>query len=252
MFRDDHLEYKNGTLQVKMQEIPGAAVKNNISQKPKRTTKFDFSGTNYETCTLGHVACMEIMLEEDPELIENICQQARDIVGVHKLVRDDHDSNEKYATLQTDPEFLARALLFENLKRKKGNGKDEVIAGNGNEGNNFNSSNHGYKVIYNDKDTLQVGDEDNCSDNSRNHHSDEDMGNAGKDDINTNAANSDTDASDIYVSEMPPVDASDSEVDLDSNAADATGTGSDLDSDSSSEVDPDSNADSPNGDEHDE
>jgi hypothetical protein len=128
MFRDDQLEYKNGTLQLKTPEIPGVTVKNDKKSqkpKPKRTTKFDFSGTNYETCTLGHVACLEVMLEEDPELIEDICKQARDIAGVRtgKPPRD-CDTNDKYATLQTDPEFLARALLFKNLKGKKSNRKD--------------------------------------------------------------------------------------------------------------------------------
>jgi hypothetical protein len=130
MFRDDRLEYKNGTLQVKMPEIPGVSTVNDKndkkSSKPKskRTTKFDFSGTNYETCTLGHVSCLETMLEEDPELLENICKQAREIAGVRKLSRD-HASgnNDKYATLQTDPEFLARASLFKNLKGKKSNGR---------------------------------------------------------------------------------------------------------------------------------
>lgn len=128
MFRDDRLEYKNGTLQVKMPEIPGVSTVNDKndkkSSKPKskRTTKFDFSGTNYETCTLGHMSCLETVLEEDPELIENICKQAREIAGVRKLSRD-HASgnNDKYATLQTDPEFLARASLFKNLKGKKSN-----------------------------------------------------------------------------------------------------------------------------------
>ena len=138
MFRDDHLEYKNGTLQFKMPEmIPtGAAIRNDKKQnlKPKRSTKFDFSGTNYETCTLRHVACLEAMLEDDPELIENICKQAREFVGpgVRKPSCDDHDTgSSKYATLKADPEFLARALLFK--KAKKSNGRDEVI--NGNDGN---------------------------------------------------------------------------------------------------------------------
>jgi hypothetical protein len=136
MFRDDRLEYKNGTLQVKMLEIPtGAAVRNDKKQKPKRSTKFDFSGTNYETCTLGHVACLEAMLEDDAELIENICEQAREFSGpgVRKSACDDHDTgSSKYATLKADPEFLARALLFK--KGKKSNGKDEAI--NGNDGSN--------------------------------------------------------------------------------------------------------------------
>jgi hypothetical protein len=128
MFRDDRLEYKNGTLQLKMPEIPGARVstadsKKDKKPKSKRTTKFDFSGTNYETCTLGHMSCLEAMLEEAPELIEDICKQARDIGGVRKQLRGDHDNNDKYATLQTDPEFLARASLFKNLKGKKRNGK---------------------------------------------------------------------------------------------------------------------------------
>ena len=109
MFRDDRLEYKNGSLQVKMPDIPRVTIKNNKSQKPKQSTKFDFSGTNYETCTLGHVACLEAMLEEDPELIENICKLAKENVGVRKPCGgDDRDSNNlKYTTLQADPKFLA-------------------------------------------------------------------------------------------------------------------------------------------------
>jgi hypothetical protein len=134
MFRDDRLEYKNGTLQVKTLTIPKNIVKNDkIPQKPKRTTKFDFSGTNYETCTLGHVACLEAMFDENPELIENICKQAKEIAGLRKACDDrddDSNSNSKYALLKADPEFLARALLFR--KGKKSNGRDEVI--NGNEG----------------------------------------------------------------------------------------------------------------------
>ena len=123
MFRDDRLEYKNCTLQVKMPDIPVARVNKNNS-KPKssrRTTKYDFSGTNYETCTLGHVSCLETLLEMDPDLIENICKQARELAGVRKLSRD-HDNMDKYTALQTDPEFLARASLFKNLKGKKNKG----------------------------------------------------------------------------------------------------------------------------------
>jgi hypothetical protein len=134
MFRDDRLEYKNGTLQVKMPEIPGVSTKND-KQKPKRTTKFDFSGTNYQTCTFGHLACLEAMFEDDPKSIENICERAREIAGVRKPC-DDRDSNNKYATMQADPEFLARALLFKKVK--KSNGGAEVI--NGNDGNLNNSN----------------------------------------------------------------------------------------------------------------
>jgi hypothetical protein len=107
LFCDDRLEYKNGALQVKMPEIIGVTVKND--KKPKRTTKFDFSGTNYETCTLGHVACLEAMLKDDPELVEKICKQAREFAGVRKP-HDDHASDDKYAMLQADPEFLACTL----------------------------------------------------------------------------------------------------------------------------------------------
>ena len=117
MFRDDRLEYKNGTLQLKMPEIPGPTTSDN--KKPRRSTKFDFSGTNYENCTLGHVSCLEAMLEEDQDLIKTICQQAREIAGIRKPV----PSREgKYSSLQTDPEFVARALLFK--KGKKSNRRD--------------------------------------------------------------------------------------------------------------------------------
>lgn len=121
MFRDDRLEYKDSTLQLK-QDILGANLKNDgktLKPKSKRTTKFDFSGTNYETCTRGHMASLETMFEEVPEVIKDICKQARELASVRKPSRDDRylDNNEsKYATLQTDPEFLARASLFKNLK----------------------------------------------------------------------------------------------------------------------------------------
>jgi len=132
MFRDDRLEYKNCMLQVKMAENPGVATVNN-DKKPKRTTKFDFSGTNYETCTLGHVACLEAMLEEDPELVEDICKQAKEITDVRKPLAHNHD-NDKYAMLQSDPDFLARASLF---KKRKDNGKDTTRMENEeSEGNN--------------------------------------------------------------------------------------------------------------------
>lgn len=115
MFRDDCLDYKKGMLQVRMPEIPKGG-----TQKPRRTTKFDFSGTNYETCTLGHIACLEAMAEEDSELIEEICKQAREVAGIRKpLAPLAPRENDKYSTLQTNPEFLARALLFK--KRKKNN-----------------------------------------------------------------------------------------------------------------------------------
>src|ERR1700678_3693652 len=118
MFRDDRLEYKRGTLQVKMPEIPGARAQDN-EKKPRQTTKFDFSGTNYETCTLGHVACLEAIIAEDSETIDEICKQSRELAsGVRKPLapRAEHD---KYSALQADPEFLAHALLFKNLKGKK-------------------------------------------------------------------------------------------------------------------------------------
>jgi hypothetical protein len=142
MFRDDRLEYKDGTLQLK-QDILGANLKNDkktLKPKSKRTTKFDFSGTNYETCTRGHVACLETMVEEVPEMIEDICKQARDLASIRKSSRDDRylDNNEsKYATLQTDPEFLARASLFKNLKGKKSNGRARATLED-NEGNDSN------------------------------------------------------------------------------------------------------------------
>jgi hypothetical protein len=119
MFRDDRLEFKNGTLQLKMLEDPWPTSSRD-TKKPRRSTKFDFSGTNYETCTLGHVSCLEAMLEEDPDLIETICQQAKEIAAIRKPApSESHD--DKYSTLQTDPEFAARALLFKKGFGKKSN-----------------------------------------------------------------------------------------------------------------------------------
>src|ERR1700678_66845 len=231
MFRDDRLEYnvKNRTLQVKMPEIPTArpaTVKNDRkSQKPKlrRTTKFNFSGTNYETCTLGHVACLEAMLEEDPELIEDICRQARDIADVRKLLRD-HDNN-KFAALQSNPDFLARASLFKKgFKKEKKTNRMEAshkdadnhdFDGKELEGNKHNYHNHGYKNIYGDKETVDdkfeadQADQVNCQD--ENHHGNEDIGDEDVDNsLNANYASD----LDIYVSSPN----GDSEVDLDGNS----------------------------------
>ena len=88
-----------------MPEIPGLT---NDKKKPRRSTKFDFSGTNYESCTLGHVACLENMLEEEPDSIRTICDQAREI-GSRKLAAPSLADDDKYASLKTDPEFMARA-----------------------------------------------------------------------------------------------------------------------------------------------
>ena len=126
MFRDDRLEYKNGTLHIKAPEISGvnAKGKERKTQKPKRTTKFDFSGTNYETCTQGHVACLEVMLKYDTKLVEEICKQAREIAPGIRTGKPlaSHEHHDKYSLLQSDPEFLARASLFKNLMGKKNNG----------------------------------------------------------------------------------------------------------------------------------
>ena len=147
MFRDNCLEYKNGTLQVKMPEISGVTNEKSQKPKPRRSTKYDFSGNNYETCTLGHVACLEAMLEDDLELIEDICKQAKDLAGVRKPLHD-HDNSGKYATLQTDPEFLARAMLFK--KGKKSNRRNathednEESKGNDDDGSHGNGHHHDF------------------------------------------------------------------------------------------------------------
>lgn len=62
------------------------------------------------------------MIEHDPDLVQDICRKAKDIVGHQKLGWDDQDgSNDNYAVLQADPDFLAHALLFKNMKEKKDN-----------------------------------------------------------------------------------------------------------------------------------
>jgi hypothetical protein len=172
MFRDDRLEYKNGTLQLKLPEIPGPS---NDKKKPRRTTKFDFSGTNYEVCTIAHVACLETMLEEAPELIETICRQAKEIAGVRKpagpslaLACDD-----KYTSLQADPEFAARASLFKKGKIRKS--KDVTHKANedfkGDDNEDFNGDNNedfkgdDNEDFYcdNDRDNLNEGNSDQGS-----------------------------------------------------------------------------------------
>ena len=154
----------------------GPTVRNDKNQKPKRSTKFDFSGTNYETCTLGHMACLEAMFEDDPELIEKICKQAREFVGPGVRKPCDEGDNNKYATLKADPEFLARTLLFK--KGKKSNRRDEVINGNDGHGNNSYYNNHSYNDIqYNVKGTpnLRLEEENNYDNSLKTHNSDEDI-----------------------------------------------------------------------------
>jgi hypothetical protein len=99
MYRNDHLEYKNGSLSAKTMEVKvtestpeanadddaedtkgGAKVK-----KRKRLAKFDFSGTNYEACTMGYLAGIETEFADDPDFYTKICSKAREASSARNL-----------------------------------------------------------------------------------------------------------------------------------------------------------------------
>ena len=173
MFQDNHLEYKMGTLTIKNQ-TPDAS--KNI--KPKQTTKLDFSDGNYEKCTLGHSASMNVA-KENPKLYERICEKVKEVVLQKSANDTDTDDNDNCISFKADPEYLACALLFSKKKicsngddSGSGNDSDDSNGtGNGNNSNNSND-NHGTSNANNDNSNATSNANGNGNDDGNNNGSD--------------------------------------------------------------------------------
>ena len=87
------------------------ALDGKMMQKQKHSTKFDFSGTNYEIQTLGYLAGIEEECKLDPNLIKKICKKAKKANGAQKPAGGDHEVKDKFASIWSDPAFLARTSL---------------------------------------------------------------------------------------------------------------------------------------------
>jgi hypothetical protein len=117
MFRDGHLEYKNGILSVrKTQTAGGTEEDGKNTQKQKRLAKFDFSGTNYLSCTLGYIAGIEAEYKEDQDFFKRIRMQVNEVAGVRRSPH--NDDQDKFVKLRSDPQFLARTALGHNKGKK--------------------------------------------------------------------------------------------------------------------------------------
>lgn len=144
MYRDDRLEYKKGSLSVKKTET---AVNTEEDGKPiqklKRSTKFDFSGTNYEIETFGYLAGIEQEYELDPNLFKRICENAKKASGARKPAGGDREIEDKFASIRSDPAFLARTSLRAKISGRaifktentpvKSSREDEFKVGDGGE-----------------------------------------------------------------------------------------------------------------------
>jgi hypothetical protein len=110
MYRDDRLEFNKGSLLVKKTETSVDTGKDGKTmQKQRRSTKFDFSGTNYEVQTLGYLAGIEDEHQADPSLFMKICDKAKQASGARKPAGEVVD--DKFASMRLDPAFLSRASL---------------------------------------------------------------------------------------------------------------------------------------------
>lgn len=78
-------------------------------RKPRRSTKFDFSGTNYEVQTMGYLSGLEDEHREDPNLFTKICNKAKQASSAQKPAGEVVE--DKFATIRSNPAFLARASL---------------------------------------------------------------------------------------------------------------------------------------------
>lgn len=117
MFRDGRLEYKNGILSIrKTQTAKGAGGDGGDTRGQKRSAKFDFSGNNYLSCTLGYIAGIEVEYKEDRDFFKRIRTQVNEVAGVRRSPHD--DDQDKFAKLRSDPQFLARAALGRNKGKK--------------------------------------------------------------------------------------------------------------------------------------
>ena len=109
MYRDDRLEFNKGSLTIKKTETAVDTGKDGkIMQKQRRSTKFDFSGTNYEVQTCGYLAGIKVEHETDPNIFTKICNKAKKASGARKPVEVVED---KFASMRSDPAFLARARI---------------------------------------------------------------------------------------------------------------------------------------------
>ena len=112
MHRDDRFEFKKGSLFVKKTETAADTGEDGkTTQKQKRSTKFDFSGTNYEIQTLGYLTRIEEECKLDPNLIKKICKKAKKANGTQKPAGGDHEVEDKFASIRSDPAFLARTSV---------------------------------------------------------------------------------------------------------------------------------------------
>lgn len=144
MYRDDRLEFKKGSLLVKKTEITTASASGmdtgedgKLIQKQKRSTKFDFSGTNYLAKTLGYRAGMEDEHNMDSDLFTKICDRAKKASGARKPACDPEDVEDKYASIRLDPAFIARASLRSIISGRIRKTED---------GENLNSEVHNLKM----------------------------------------------------------------------------------------------------------
>jgi hypothetical protein len=111
MYRDDRLEYKKGSLLVKKTETTlDTGEDGKTMQKQRRSTKFDFSGTNYEILTMGYLAGIEDEHNLNPDLFTRICDKAKKALGSGAR-KPAVKVEDKFASIRLDPAFLARASL---------------------------------------------------------------------------------------------------------------------------------------------
>jgi hypothetical protein len=124
------LSYKNGSLSARTMEVkvtesnPEANADDNAedakggakAKKWKRSAKFDFSGTNYEACTMGYLAGIENECADDPDFYTKICSKAREASSARKPPSEAVD---KFSSLRSDPNFLARASRCAKITSKK-------------------------------------------------------------------------------------------------------------------------------------
>lgn len=162
-----------------------------VQKRPKRTTKFDFSGGNYEACTLGHLAGMNYVAKDKPDLFDRICKGAKEAAGLQEASNNDNDAEEEehYTGLKADPEFMARALL---LSRKKiAAPKIQDTKTNGNDNQNSNDDQNG--------NIDQNSNDDQNSNSDQNGDADEEPANADEEPTDTDEehTNLDEELSDV-------------------------------------------------------
>ena len=120
-----------------------------MMQKQRRSTKFDFSGTNYEVQTMGYLAGIEDEHKMDPDLFMKICDKAKQASGAQKPTSE--VAEDKFASMRLDPAFLVRASLRAKIsgraihKETSGNetrqtGEDCEESENGKNGEVYNNA----------------------------------------------------------------------------------------------------------------